>query len=703
MPHLQRGLNLLDAAERPADHSLALRSLAEALQQLGRTEEALALLPAEGGDDKLITARAALLASSGRHDEAAVLLAEGLQARPEAEPIRLMAAELAEVRGRSNEAIAVLLQGLEADPENLALLLQLASCGTRAFVPPAAREAAEKAIELTEALDPPQPLQRAQALVARGHVLAGDGAAEAAEATYREALELLPGLVPALSGLGQLLLERGQVEEAIRCYEQVRARAPLAGWSQLIHARQVPDDPAMLEQLERAARQPSLEGPVRSGLLFTLAAAYDKQKQHAKAIGLAAEANAASKALLPYSPEGHRGRVEREMAFFSEACLKLRHGWGSASRLPVFVLGMPRSGTTLTEQILGSHSLVHGAGELGQIGEQITRMEAWEWKLGSRLGYPDCLWDLTASECQGYAERLLEALQAFDISAQRVVDKLPHNFEHIGLIKLLFPHAAVIHVRREPRDIAISNFFTDYGAKFGGMGFAYDWPWIGEQLIDHDRLMTHWHRIFPGQILEVPYEELVANTEIWAQRMIEHIGLEWEPGVLEFQKSERSVKTASVWQVRQPVYKSSIERWKRYGDALASLEEVLNGERPVDPEPLQQPAIPPGLFTAAMAQLQAGRVPEAEAMLRQLLAERPEHAAAHHFLGAALAQQEKLTESRDAMRRSLALHPFQPSWLGNLAAIEEALGDLEAAEQLRKQQQRLLNGLPPWPTEDAPA
>ncbi len=110
------------------------------------------------------------------------------------------------------------------------------------------------------------------------------------------------------------------------------------------------------------------------------------------------------------------------------------------------------------------------------------------------------------------------------------MDKLPHNFEQIGLIKLLFPNAAVIHVRREPRDIAISNFFTDYGAKFGGMGFAYDWQWIGEQLLDHERLMAHWHRLFPGQILEVPYEELVADTETWARRMIEHLGLDWEPG-----------------------------------------------------------------------------------------------------------------------------------------------------------------------------
>ena len=568
---LRAGLEAARASQRP----LALQCLAEALLALGRSSEALALLPAESGDETVIATRATLLASCGRHDEAAVLLSDALQREPKSETLLLKAAELADVRGRSGEAIALLQRRLEQDPGNLALLLQLAQCGSRNFVPPAARQAAAQAMALTEALDPPQPLQRAQALVAHAHVLAGDGEAEAAETTYRKALELLPGFVAALSGLGQLLLERGQVEEAIRCYEQVRARAPLQGWSQLIQARQLPDDPAVLEQLECAARQPSLEGPVRSGLLFTLAAAYDKRKEYSRAIALAAEANTASKALLPYQPDGHRARVERVMAFFSEAFVQPRRHWGSPSQLPVFVLGMPRSGTTLTEQILGSHSQVHGAGELGQIGEQITRMEAWEWKLGSGLRYPDCLWDLSETECRGYAERLLETLQAYDTKALRVVDKLPHNFEHIGLIKLLFPNARILHVRRDPRDIAISNFFTNYGAKFGGMGFAYDWQWIGEQLIDHDRLLAHWHRLFPGQILEVPYEQLVADPETWARRLIEHLGLEWEPGVMEFQNLERSVKTASVWQVRQPVYRSSTERWKRYGEALAPLEAVL--------------------------------------------------------------------------------------------------------------------------------
>jgi tetratricopeptide (TPR) repeat protein len=684
LPHLDRGLSLLGP-----DHSLALRSKAEALFALQRTEEALAVLPAQSPHDELVCARATLLGSAGRHDDAAVLLADLLKERPDSQALLLMAVELAELRGRTGQAVALLQAALQKDPDNIHLWVQLAQSGRKGMLHPAAKEAATKALQLVEGKE---PHLQALAQVAQGHVLAQDdedGAhAVLAEAAYRKALELAPGLVPALSGLGQLLMQQGQVDEAVRCYEQVRAAAPLQGWSQLIHARQVPDDPEVLAQMEEAARRPSMEGPVHSSMLFTLSAAYEKKKDHDKAMTLAIEANAASKKLLPYTPEAHRAQIEQEIGFFSEAFMAPRRTWGVASAMPVFVLGMPRSGTTLTEQILGSHSAIHGAGELGQIGEQISRMQAWEWKLGSGLAYPQCLSDLTPTECQQYGERLLETLQAYSPQAQRVVDKLPHNFEHIGLIKLLFPNAHIIHVRREPRDIAISNFFTDYGAKFGGMGFAYDWRWIGEQLVDHDRLMAHWHALFPGQILEVPYEDLVDNTETWARRMIDFVGMDWESGVLNFQDLERSVKTASVWQVRQPVYKTSKARWRKYEPYLDELEQAL-AEVPPMPDALPVSELPPGLFAQGMQHLGQGRAAQAEACFRQVLSVHSKHAAAHQFLGAAMLQQGRTEEACQWMRRSVALMPVHASWFSNLAVAEAAAGHADASEQAKTRAEQL--------------
>jgi tetratricopeptide (TPR) repeat protein len=677
---LERAQALLGPA-----HSLTLRSRAEALLALDRADEALALLPDDPADGVMTRARVQLLASAGRHDEAGALMQQALEGSPDDTELLLLAADLADVRGRSGQAALLLRRALGKDPENIALWARLATSGRGFNDSPMAREAADRALALSEGKPPPM---RAMALNAHAHVLSDAGDVESAEARYREALELMPGFVPALTGLGHLLMQRGKVAEATALFEQVRASAPLQGWSQLIRARVTPEDPAVLEEMEQAARRPGLEGRVRTSLLFSAAEAWDAKKEYDRAMRAAREANEASKALLPYKPERHRAEVEREIARFSAEFIASRAGWGDPSRLPVFVLGMPRSGTTLVEQILGSHSQVFGAGELGQIGELIGRIDAWERHVGSGAGYPDCVVDLTAQDLRRHAGQLLGKLAEFDPKAARIVDKLPHNFEHIGLILLMFPNASIVHCRREARDIAVSNYITDYAAKFGGMGFAYDLGWIGEQLVDHDRLMRHWHAVFPGRILEVVYEELVEDTEAWARRLIAHLGLDWEPGVLDFQELDRSVKTASVWQVRQPVYKTSKARWKRYEAHLGPLEEALSRVPPM-PEPMPVPDQPPGLFTQGVQLLGAGRAADAQRCFERILQAQPQHAAAQQFLGAALLQQGQAAAARQWMRRSVTLLPVHPGWFDNLALAEDAVGDTEAAATARERARRL--------------
>jgi tetratricopeptide (TPR) repeat protein len=653
------------------DHSLARRSLAEALIALGQTEEALEQLPESTDDVSILMARAVTLASAARHDAAAALLRDAVSRLPHEPRLLQTAAELAQVRGRFAEAELLLRQAIQADPGNVALWASLAQLGQRAQNSATAREAADRALELAAGQGSET---MAHALCAHAHVLADSGDWLAAEPAWREALAASPKLVPALSGLGNGLLQQGRIEEALDCFRQLRATAPLQGWSHLIHARELPDDPVVLDQLERCARQPSLEGRVRSGLLFTLVAAWDRKKEYGRAFSLAQEANEAAKLRLHYSPSAHRTRVQQTIAVFSEALLASRSDWGHPSRRPVFVLGMPRSGTTLVEQILASHSQIHGAGELSQVGELIQRLVAWELHVGSGLDYPACVADLSAADLRRHGQHLLDGLSQLAPGPERhVIDKLPHNFEHIGLIKLVFPNAAILHVRRDPRDIAISNYITDYAAKFGGMGFAYDLGWIGEQLVDHERLMGHWHRLFPGQIFEVAYEDLVDNTEVWARRMLEHLDLAWEPEVLAFQGLERSVRTASVWQVRQPVYTSSKARWRRYAHHLHPLDTVLAASPPADPEPLPPPALEPGLFSAGMEALQSGRADLARQRFTRVLKAYPDHAAAHHFLGAALARLGDLPAAREAMERSVKLHPRQPSWQANLSVIQAAM------------------------------
>ncbi|MFM6959690.1 MAG: sulfotransferase [Schleiferiaceae bacterium] len=659
------------------ENSLATLSLAEALLAEGRIEEALDLVPESVDDEQLVGTRVRLLGAASRHEEAGKLLHLARERMPESTPILLLSAELAEVRGRTGEAVATLRKALEKDPDNIQLLVRLAHTGRKGAISYLAREAADRAM-LIAADKGPQ--MQAVAMNAQAHVLMEEGKTAEAESTYRSALDLVPGMVPAMSGLGQLLMQNGKVDEAMDLFQQVRAVAPLQGWSQLIHAREVPDDPEVLENMERAARQPGLEGPARTNLLYTVAAAWDKKKDYDRAMKVAREANENAKKLLAYDPAAHRARVEREMARFSPEFIESRAGWGNPSRLPVFVLGMPRSGTTLTEQILGSHSQVFGAGELGLVGEQITSLEGWELHVGSRLHYPECVADLSLERSRMISARWLAKLQEFDPAARHVVDKLPHNFEHIGLIKLLFPNAIIFHCRRELRDIAVSNYITDYAAKFGGMGFAYDLEWIGEQLVDHDRLMAHWHQTFPGQIFEVVYEELVEDTENWARRMIDFMGLDWEPGVLDFQDLDRPVKTASVWQVRQPVYTTSKARWKRYEAHLGPLEAALQ-VKPSLPAADPLPNVEPGLFLTGMEHLKGGRLADAETCFLQVITAYPEHAAAYHFLGAAQLQQGKVDKAVRAMRHAVKLLPLHPTWFENLARAEQAAGNDDNANR----------------------
>lgn len=672
------------------DPGLYRMSRVEALNRLERHDEAEGLMrqAAESGEQGATAALVQMLGARGRHDEAWHLLREALEKTPDDTGLMELAAELAQVRGRFGEAAHWLKRALDQQPEHSGLWARLAMLSSRRLGEKVAREAADKALELTAGKAGPP---RAHALAAHAHVLAEGEDHAGAEAAYREAVGLAPHFAPALSGLGHLLMQLGRVDEATALFEELKKVAPLQGWSQLIQAREMPDDPKVLEQMALAARRPSLEGPMQSHFLFTLASAWEKKQDYEKAWQFATEANIAAKNHLQYRPEQHRSRVEREIARFSAEFMKSRAGYGLESSLPTFVLGMPRSGTTLVEQILGSHSQVFGAGELSIVPEFIQKLNAWEMRLGTRRGYPECVDDLGKDESRRFAEKHLEELRAYAPEAERIVDKLPHNFEHIGLIKLLFPNARILHLKREPRDVAMSNYFVDYAAKFGGMGFAYDLTWIGEQLVDHQRLMNHWHKVFPGQILEVDYDQLVEDVEGWAHRIIEYLELPWEDGVLSFQELDRAVKTASVWQVRQPVYTTSKAKWKRYEAHLEPLEAAL-AEIPPMPDALPLPRIPAGLFLEGMKHLQEGRPTEAETAFRSLLQARPAHAAAHHFLGAALFQQKKAEEARKEMRRSLELLRAHTPWFENLLAVEQALGNAEEVEKLKKLIERRKQG-----------
>lgn len=242
------------------------------------------------------------------------------------------------------------------------------------------------------------------------------------------------------------------------------------------------------------------------------------------------------------------------------------------ARQLVFIVGMPRSGTTLTEQIISSHPGVFGCGELPGIDG--IKAELIKKNNPSSLAFPDLLTTLPEEYLQEIAEAYLAAInQLFPGNHARLVDKLPHNFLNIGLIALLFPNAAIINVKRDPMDNCLSIYFQKF---LRGHPYAYNLLDIGHQYSLYSNLMIHWHSVLPARILDIQYENLIADPEYWSRKLIEHIGLEWDDACLAPQQLARTVKTASHWQVRQPIYKTSVQRWRNYEKYLGPLKAILN-------------------------------------------------------------------------------------------------------------------------------
>lgn len=620
---------------------------------------------------------ALVLAAQDKHDEAEHHIRTALKKNPEDIELLTQLSSLANIRGHYGESLHCLLSATKVEPENASLWAQLAQLGKRHFDADRARHAAEKALELTE---DKIGLERAEALVAIASVESDAGEQEQAEKYYLEALELVPSYISACLGLGHLLLQWGRVEEAVAQFEEVTARHPVAGYGALISARKFPDDEAILANIEKMAYIPSLQGPVQSSLLFDLASAWEHKKDYKKAFHFIREANTASRKYLPYSAEKHREECLALMQTFTADFYAQRTDYGLNSTLPVFVLGMPRSGTTLVEQILGGHPKIFGAGELGILGSVIQRLNAWERHVGSGKQYPECLYDFSQEQSQLFAEEVLTNLQAYSPESNYVIDKMPHNFESIGLIRLLFPKAPIIHVLRDPRDVAISNYFTDYQAKFGGMGFAYDLEDIGKQLVDYKTLIAHWNDVVPHPILTVRYEDVVDDAEAQARRMLDYIGVDWTDEVMNYQNLDRAVKTASVWQVRQPIYKTSKQKWRRYQEYIKPLETQLNTE--IEPPELKaETHLPAGLFFDGMECLKETQGKQAAVIFEKILANNPNHIAATHMLGVAMLQQGKKEQALTLMEDSIKRHPNHVGWYQNISLAYQALGLFDKAQQ----------------------
>ena len=411
-----------------------------------------------------------------------------------------------------------------------------------------------------------------------GKTLQDMGRIEEAGASYRRALQIKPDHAEAHNNLGETLMESGCLDEAeasLRRALQIRPDYLKVRLS-LASVRKVKADDenlAALIAVDEAARNSAtpLSGEDAVCLHFALGKSYDDIGDHAKAFPYFLEGNRLKRATFDYDPDETARRIDSIMRNFDMATMDRLRGGGAPSHLPIFILGMPRSGTTLVEQIISSYPGVHGAGELVDLAA-ILRHDI------AGAVFPDNLHSLDQARLTAWGAEYVAGLQRRAPDARRITDKMPANFLAVGLIHLMLPNAKIIHVNRNPVDTCLSCFtqlFKD------GQEFTYDLAELGRYYVDYARLMEHWRKVLPdGAFLDVRYEDIVADQEAQSRRLIEYCGLEWDDACLDFHQSKRAVRTASMAQVRQPIYKSSVERWRPYEKFLGPLFDALGDLAP---------------------------------------------------------------------------------------------------------------------------
>jgi tetratricopeptide (TPR) repeat protein len=423
----------------------------------------------------------------------------------------------------------------------------------------------ERAIECLRAASALR-LGTAFALLCEARILGLTGDDTAAEELVRRAISLEPRKGDAHATLGTILMQQGRFEEAGASFDLANALSTqdILGPIGLVEVKRLSEtDRPLVEQLEHKLTSPAMTGHEAALVHFALGKAYDDLGEYDRAIGHFDRANSLKKRVRNkhYDRNAHAGLVDRLIQRFTPEFFARNKDMARDWDLPVLIVGMPRSGTTLAEQILSSHPAVAAGGEL-----TFWTDHALDFGV-DRHGRIDPVW---MRETQAaYQARLSQISTA----ARRVTDKLPQNFQNVGLLHAAFPRARVIHCRRDPMDTCLSIYFNNFA---NGMDFSFDREWIVDYYQQYSRLTEHWRNVLPSSaLLEIDYEELVAAPEPVIRRIIDFCGLEWDDACLRPEQNQRVIKTASLWQARQPIYGTSVSRWQRYEPWLGVFNHLL--------------------------------------------------------------------------------------------------------------------------------
>ena len=549
-------------------HPEAWRHLADHLLAMGQAEEGDAAyarhIQASTRQPALQQAAAALLKND--LGVAEKLLKTHLMQAPTDVPAIRMLAEVAVRCGRLEDAAHLLRRCLELAPGFAAARYNYAVLQHRRNDPAAALAEIERLL----AVDPRSPSYRNLQAV----ILSRVGEYTRSGEVYEQLLREYPRNAKVWLSYGHVLKTAGRQDDCIAAYRRSLELEPGFGeayWS-LANMKTFRFSETDLAAMRAQLARTDLADEHRLQLHFALGKACEDADDHARAFEHYAQANALQRASHPYDAELNTRRVRRLEQTFTRELFEARAGSGCDAPDPIFIVGMPRAGSTLLEQILSSHSAVEGTMELPEI---ITLAKELRAEADSQeiAAYGEVLAAKSAAELRELGEKFLERTRIHRKTARPLfIDKMPNNFLHVGMIQLILPRAKIIDARRHPLGCCFSNFKQHYAR---GQNFSYSLTDMGRYYRDYVELMAHFDEVLPGRVHRVFYERMVEDTETEVRRLLDYCGLPFEDGCLRFFENDRPVRTASAEQVRRPIYREGVEQWRHYEAWLDPLKEAL--------------------------------------------------------------------------------------------------------------------------------